>query len=162
MHNVDVKSHNILVQFCKFLWLAQYNGDIVESDVKHHKHKPIRCITCFMKKENINNGEMKCDFEIKKKNYMTILQSKVYLTDLTFNLWWPERVIGYRFLMLIVVNIICLLDYLLSKSYCIHWLMVTYDNAHDNFFFLTTIYFYSKCLLHSYFKSPSYLWSISY
>ena len=25
------------------------------------------------------------------------------------------------------------------------------------FFFLTTIYFYSKCLLHSYFKSPSYL-----
>ena len=24
-------------------------------------------------------------------------------------------------------------------------------------FFLTTIYFYSKCLLHSYFKSPSYL-----
>ena len=76
MHNVDVKSHNILVQFCKFLWLAQYNGDIVESGVKHHKHKPIRCITCFMMKENINNGEMKCDFEIRKKNYMTILQSK--------------------------------------------------------------------------------------
>jgi hypothetical protein len=30
-----------------------------------------------MKKENINNGEMKCDFEIKKNIYiLTILQSK--------------------------------------------------------------------------------------
>ena len=26
--------------------------------------------------EEGKNGEMKCDFEIKKKNYMTILQSK--------------------------------------------------------------------------------------
>ena len=83
MHNVDVKSHNILVQFCKFLWLAQYNGDIVESGVNHHKHKPIRCITCFMKKENINNGEMKCYFEIKKKIIWQFYSQRKQIVDIS-------------------------------------------------------------------------------
>ena len=83
MHNVDVKNHNILVQFFKFLWLAQYNGDIVESGVNHHKHKPIRCITCFMKKENINNGEMKCDFEIKKKIIWQFYSQRKQIVDIS-------------------------------------------------------------------------------
>jgi hypothetical protein len=35
-----------------------YNWDVVQSGVKHHKPKQIRGFTWFMKKENINNGEM--------------------------------------------------------------------------------------------------------
>ena len=81
MHNVDVKSHNILVQFCKFLWLTQIH-DITEILFK------VALNTINLNKSDVSPNlwrrkistmeKWNVILKLKKNNYiMTILQSAV-------------------------------------------------------------------------------------